>query len=201
MSGHDESNLGGSALKKKWQMITIMSLKLLFPKLHRSCVGQYFTFLFIFICMIIDEISCILKGVFKFKVQPHIAQAVCNLPVLMSWFSSPLCREKRKRKVFFSPRKWPEPNALLLPPWKWRGNLNTNPTNEAKTHEKRAYSTTQRKNIEKKKTQEESNKRNKNKKMKMWGWRIELFLGGFSLYSHHVPRKKKRKKMPIFDFL
>lgn len=84
MSGHDESNLGGSALKKKWQMITIMSLKLLFPKLHRSCVGQYFTFLFFFICMIIDEISCILKGVFKFKVQPHIAQAVCNLPVLMS---------------------------------------------------------------------------------------------------------------------
>ena len=201
MSGHDESNLGGSALKKKWQMITIMSLKLLFPKLHRSCVGQYFSFLFIIYLYYNWWNFLYIKRSFQIQsATPHCTSCVQSTCFNVMIFITPMPR-KKKKKSFFSPRKWPEPNALLLPPWKWRGNLNTNPTNEAKTHEKRAYSTTQRKDIEKKKTQEESNKRNKNKKMKMWGWRIELFLEGFSLYSHHVPRKKKRKKMPIFDFL
>lgn len=104
MSGHDESNLGGSALKKKWQMITIMSLKLLFPKLHRSCVGQYFSFLFII--YLYDNWWNFLYIKRSFQIQsatPHCTSCVQSTCFNVMIFITPMPRKKKKKSFFFPP--------------------------------------------------------------------------------------------------
>lgn len=127
MSGHDESNLGGSALKKKWQMITIMSLKLLFPKLHRSCVGQYFSFLFII--YLYDNWWNFLYIKRSFQIQsatPHCTSCVQSTCFNVMIFITPMPR-KKKKKSFFFPQKMTWTKRLTLTSMKVTGQFEYKP--------------------------------------------------------------------------